>query len=270
MASVDPQIQTTYATTDWDHYRQGRPSYPASLTEIIYSYRRRHPKAGWVRLVDVGAGSGVAATNFMTDFQTIHNSDPSPWNEEQARAFLSEWAQQHTLNPFLEYSQSSGEKAYFQTGEQSADLVICATAAHFMHPDGLVDSIGRMLRPGGTLAIFSYWMPSFPGRSERFHDVFGQTFDNLVLSKLLSCTDDVGRAKLAKVVERRMTGKGVLDSVPLPEDIFKDPLRVYINTDDAEVPYGSFFAKVSPGGVSRVKDGEHLVHYHTGTDKEAE
>ncbi|KAK3319177.1 hypothetical protein B0H66DRAFT_623615 [Apodospora peruviana] len=48
-----------------------------------------------------------------------------------------------------------------------ADIVICATAAHFIGPDGMAKSMTTMLKPGGTMAVFSYWMPSFPCLSTR-------------------------------------------------------------------------------------------------------
>ena len=272
MASIDPTTKTTYATTNWDTYRQGRPPYPPSLAEIIYTYRRRHPNAGWTRLVDVGAGSGIASTNFMPDFQIVHNSDPSPGNEAQARSFLSGWAQSHGLHTTLEYSQSTGEEAYTKTGEGQADMVICATAAHFMDPDELVASCARILRPGGTLAVFSYWMPTFPGRSQRFHDCFANAFDNIVLKAIQRSGDDASRARFAKVVERRIAGKGGLDSLPLPEEVYDDPLRVYVNAGSGVKPYNDLFANLTPnrGGVSRVSPRDRTIRYDSGVDTEAE
>ncbi len=101
MASADPKTKTTYATTDWADHQKGRPSYPASLTQIIYNYGRRHSKAGWERL-DIGAGSGIVPTNFMPNFKVVQIFDPSPANGEQARRFLSSWADRHGLNVALE------------------------------------------------------------------------------------------------------------------------------------------------------------------------
>lgn len=207
--------RTNYDNTDWNKYQQGRPPYPQSFTALVYNYHRRHPSAGWERLVDIGAGSGIAATNFMTDFKIIHNSDPSPWNEQQARDFLSTYAKEHDLTPELEFSQSTGEEAYKHVGESAADLVIVATAAHFMDPDGLAECAAKILRPGGTLAVYSYWIPSFLDRSQRFNEVFAKTFDNLVL-KALEVANDANRARFLDVVKRRMTGVGCLDSLPLP------------------------------------------------------
>ncbi|KAF1952596.1 S-adenosyl-L-methionine-dependent methyltransferase [Byssothecium circinans] len=278
MASLDPKTKSTYATTDWEHYRQGRPPYPQSLTRIIYGYRSRHPSAQWTRLVDIGAGSGVASTNFMPDFKVLHISDPSAANLDQARTFLPNWAQTHGHNPTLEYSVASGEEAHVGVGEGNADLVICATAAHFIDPDGLAESIARMLRPGGTMAVFSYWMPTFPGRSKEFHDVFERVWDELVVKSLLSGEkgkDDPSQTRLAKVVQRRMSGKGVLDSVPIPQELFTDAQRVYINAKSGEIAYRAIFEKFLPAGgepwgIAKVDSGEKIVHYATGTDEEAE
>ncbi|KAF2256106.1 hypothetical protein BU26DRAFT_536400 [Trematosphaeria pertusa] len=279
MASLDPTTKSTYATTNWAHYRQGRPPYPPSLTELIYTYHRQHPTAQWDRLVDVGAGSGVAATNFLPAFNTVHISDPSPANLDQARAFLPAWASSRGLSPTLEYSAASGEDAHLHAGPSAADLVICATAAHFIDPDGLAASIATMLRPGGTMAVFSYWMPTFPGRSQRFHDVFARVWDALVLGALAAreqeaCAgDDLRQTRLARVVARRVAGNGVLDSLPVPPEFFTDARRVYINAPaDGGIPYAALFEKFVPAerGISRVSESEEIVHYETGRDAEAE
>ncbi|GAB1312811.1 S-adenosyl-L-methionine-dependent methyltransferase [Madurella fahalii] len=289
MASVDPKTKTTYATTDWSVYQQGRPAYPPSLTEFILNYHRRHQHgdgntgSGWDRLVDIGAGSGIASTNFMPSFKTIHISDPSASNLDQARSFLTDYARRHNLDPVLEYSQSTGEEAHthLTRRQQHADLAICATAAHFIDPDGLAASMAALLRPGGTLAVFSYWMPSFPGRSRRFADAFAAAFDKTVLRALLAKEagqgGDPSRTRLAGVVRRRMTGSGVLDSLPVPDAAFDDPLRVYINAGDtaAEIPYSELFRKFAPAGeplsgVSRVAERDRIVRYTTGVDPEAE
>ena len=274
MAFVDPKTKTTYASTGWDQYHEGRPPYPQSLTEVIYRYRHQRSEAGWERLVDIGAGSGTASTNFMPDFKVVHISDPSPSNEEQARAFLSDWAQRHGVETILEYSQATGEEAYKKTGEKQADMAICATAAHFMDPNGLVASIAKMLRPGGTLAVFSYWMPIFPDQTRHFHEVFAKTFEDQILKPLQS-RDKPSRARLAQVVERRMAGFGVLDSLPLPAEVYDDPLRVYINSEPGETPYQGLFLKYassnfSPTSSSRVSPGDCIAAYNTGSDSEAE
>lgn len=225
--------------------------------------------------MDVGAGSGIASTNFMPDFKVVHISDPSPSNEEQARSFLSSWVDRHGLDTTLEYSQSTGEEAYVKTGEKQADLVICATAAHFMDPDGLAASTARILRPGGTLAVFSYWMPTFPHQSQRLHDAFARALDNLVLKPALSSAKESAPDMVTKLLERQIAGKGLLDSLPLSEDLYYDPLRVYINSATDNLPYRELFRQFSPanqrlGGISRVNPKDQIIHYQSGTSPEAE
>ncbi|KAK8055196.1 hypothetical protein PG993_000423 [Apiospora rasikravindrae] len=301
MAFADDKTKTTYASTDWHQYGQGRPVYPASLTDIITAYHGRHDQARWDRLVDIGAGSGIASTNFIPFFDTVHISDPSPANEDQARAFLSRWLRQHGLEQQrrLEFSQATGEEAYKAAGEQQADLVICATAAHFMDPDGLALSIARTLRPGGTLAVYSYWMPTFPDQpSPRLQDTFIRTFDRLVMQPLEAAQRQEGRdggrndgkgesnpkassssssssrwSRLASVCARRMAGNGVLDSFPLPAELFDEPTRVYINAG-ATTPYRDVWQRfmptgVEPGGPGAVSPRDTIVRYETGVDAEA-
>jgi hypothetical protein len=38
------------------------------------------------------------------------------------------------------------------------------------------------LRPGGTLAVFTYYMLMFPDRSQHLHDDFARIRDNLVVA----------------------------------------------------------------------------------------
>ncbi|XRM40512.1 hypothetical protein ABZX51_003830 [Aspergillus tubingensis] len=277
MASIDPHTKTAFATIDWEYYRQGRPRYPSSLTSLIYAYRRVHPHTRWERLVDIGGGSGIATTNFMADFQVIHLSDPSPSNVSQARVFLPKWAAQHDLQPAFEYSQCTGEESYHHTGEGQVDMVICATAAHFMDPDGLIASIGKMLRPGGTMAIFSYWLPTFPQQSAHFQDVFASIFEKVFMPHLQQDGGVASQKEMIYHVARRQgAGEGLLDSLPVPEDLFEDPVRVYINSaKDCRMPYYSQFAKYfppefRPEDYSRVDDKDEKVKYNTGIDDEAE
>ena len=80
---------------------------------------------------------------------------------------------------------------------------------------------------------------------------------------------------LTKVLERRTTGKGALDSLPLSEDLYHTPLRVYINSATDKVPYCELSrhllrANQELGGVSRVNPRDQIVHYQSGIDPEAE
>ena len=210
----------------------------------------------------------------MPDFETVHSSDPSPANGSKAREFLADWARCHGLNTALEFSQCSGEETYNEVGEKQADMVICATASHFMDPDALIDSCAKMLRPGGTLAIFSYWMPFFPRQSQRFQDLFLKAYQNLAHKPLLQSVNDANRAQITKYVARTMSGDAPLDCLPLPEEIFDDPRRVYINNTIGKKPYFDMYLELTPTksikDISRVNSRDRIVSYRSGRDLEAE
>lgn len=274
MAHVDPVTKTTYATTDWHEYQQGRPPYPESLTKLILDYHSQSTGARWERLVDVGAGSGIAATMFMSRFQKIHISDPSPSNEAQARAFLTAWSSKRGIEPILEFSQSTGEDAHTAVGHGQADLVICATAAHFMDPDLFSSSCASMLRPGATVAVFSYWMPTFPNASQRLHDAFSHAVETMLLQRLANA-DGASKAMLATAISRRAAGRGVLDSVPFPPSEYRDVRRIYINSSPEGIAYRSLFLKYGPPDFipdrsSRVGHEESRWNYVTGVNAEAD
>ena len=178
----------------------------------------------------------IASLGYIHDFKTVHISDPGTSNEAQARTFLSRYIDSQNLSTALEFSQRTGEEAYKHVGEGQADMVICATAAHFMDQDGLADSIAKMFKPGGTLAVFSYWFPSFPDESPRLLEAFAKTLDELAL-KPVSSGDDASQALLAKTFERQNTGNDPLDSPPLPgRNLFDDPMRVHINSSSERAP----------------------------------
>lgn len=273
MASVDPDAKRAFANLDWDHYMRSRPPYPPSLTDIIYKYRQKHPNARWERLVDIGCGVGIASINFVADFQIVHLSDPSPDNQARARKFLTNWTESHELKTKLEFSQSVGEEAYKHTGENAVDLVICGTAAHYMDPDGLVQSVAKMLRPGGTLAIYNYWMPIFPDQSDRFNAIFVATTSKC-MNESFTTSDEATRSMIRRVVARSTAGLGGLDFVPLPAEDFDDPQRVRINSANGEMLYNGRFQDILGGNIdpdpSRVSSNDQISTYYTGTDKEAE
>jgi hypothetical protein len=189
----------------------------------------------------------------MANFNIVHVSDPSAANIDQARAFLPEYAGCRELKPGLEYSVFSGEDVYVHVGEEQVDLAIFATGAHFIDLDGLAVFIGNKLRPGGTLAVFSYWMPTFPGKGAKFPETFAEVWDNLVLGSLIKSqdsVDDPSNTRLGRVVARRMAGKGVLGSLLLPEHVSTDPLRVYIKAEDGET------ANRESGSLTRVEPSD--------------
>jgi SAM-dependent methyltransferase len=272
--SAESSTRTVFANADWDEYMRSRPPYPPSLTEIIYDYRRDRPGTKWERVVDIGAGIGVAATSFAHDFEIVHLSDPSPLNIDKARKFLSEWAQNNGATTTFEFSQSTGEESYKHTGESQADMVICATAAHFMDPDGLIAAISRILRPGGTLAVFTYSTPTFPDQSDRLERSFAKVVADVHQFSTLKPGDDQDKEFfniINKLISRFSSGRGMHDSIPIPDESYADTRRIYINVDktmqDIHGENHPSWVELIP---SRVSSTDTVIDYRSGTDPQAE
>ena len=270
MSNVDPDTATTYANLDWEHYMQSRPSYPQSLKSLIYDYRRAHSKSRWERVVDVGGGIGISSTIFAPDFSIVHLLDPSPLNHEKARIFLGEWVARHGLHTRLEYTLSTAEEGNRHVKED-ADLVVCAEVAHFVDPDSLVASAAGMLRFGGTLAVYTYWVPVFPDQSKRFSEIFCRALTR-TLGLCIRPGDQVTSSLLSKAAARVSSGSGYLDSVPMPDEYFEDIRRVRINPDSENVmdTFRRSFPVPFEPVPSRARDGEKEFRYYSGQDPQAE
>ena len=269
MSNIDPNTSTAYANLDWENYIASRPPWPQSLRNVICDYHRAHKDAGWKRVVDVGGGVGISSTIFASDFDTIHLLDPSPRNHKAAKKFLGDWIESNGLNTKLDYTVATAEEGYKSV--KDADLVICAETAHFIDPDSLVESAAAMLRPGGTMAIYSYWMPLFPDKSPRLSELFTQASARSVALALESGNDEViqqGRKVLARIA----AGTGPIASVPAPKEYFQGVRRIRINTQ-AEITVEAFmrhhpldFDQIP----SRVDAQDIEYMYETGKDPQAD
>ncbi|KIW12724.1 hypothetical protein PV08_10002 [Exophiala spinifera] len=262
------QSTTVYGDADWVAYLLGRPEYPSSLYNIIRAHHAKHGNGKWNRIVDIGSGIGVALTGFAEDFEVLHVSDPSASNLHKACRFLTTWMQCHGAKATLEFSQSEGEFADQLVGYSSSDMVICAVAAHFMDPDGLVQSASNMLRPGGTLAIFTYMHPSFPNQSRAFTEAY---LDSL-MSSIISSSRDNSKASsvLWQAMSRMYCGGGGQDNVPLPAKLLTKRHRYHINASQGEMTCQGKALKYLPAGVDlppvRISPSEKIIALESGED----
>ncbi|KAF2758586.1 hypothetical protein EJ05DRAFT_475891 [Pseudovirgaria hyperparasitica] len=269
MADLNHDAPTMYSSLDWDHYARWRPPYPQSLKDLIYGYRSEHSGAGWKRIVDVGGGVGISSAIFASDFGTVHLLDPSPLNHQMARKYLGQLVEQQSLQTKLDFTQATAEEGHKFV--KDADMLICAETAHFIDPEELVKSAAAILRPAGTLAIYSYWGPIFPDQSRELSDAFCK-----VITRALGCClkpgDEEARSRLGSAAARVSAGKSVLDSIPVPEEYFEDIRRVRINPDAEraiEVFRKSFPVDHEPA-PSRIGNNDKHFIYQSGCDPEAE
>jgi len=131
-------------------YSESRPTYPASWFSMLASLTANHQLA-W----DVGAGNGQASLSIAEHYDRVIATDIS---REQLNLARKHTKVTYALTPPVmtdeELSSIVGE-------EGSVDLVTVATAVHWFDLEPFYAQVKRVLRkPGGVIAVWSYWTPS--------------------------------------------------------------------------------------------------------------
>jgi SAM-dependent methyltransferase len=120
------------------HYASYRPHYPPALTDLLADRSARHDVA-W----DVGCGSGQLSVALAARFRRVIATDPA-----QAQLDHAEPA------PRVEYRCTPAEASGLP--DASVDLAVAAQAAHWFDWPRFVVEAGRVVRPGGLVALVTY------------------------------------------------------------------------------------------------------------------
>ena len=130
-----------------------RPTYPAKLYDTLLSYH-----AGPRHLaIDLGTGHGLVARALAPHFARVLATDPSAGMLAQARA-LSAGV------PNIAFASAAAEDLA-SVAAGTADMVVAGQAAHwFAHARWWAEA-RRVLRPGGTVAVWGYKDPVLVGRA---------------------------------------------------------------------------------------------------------
>lgn len=119
-------------------YAAYRPHYPAALVGLLAERCARHDVA-W----DVGCGSGQLSVALASRFTRVIATDPAQAQLDHAAA-----------HPRVEYHCVPAEASGLP--EASVELAVAAQAAHWFDWPRFVAEAGRVVRPGGLVALASY------------------------------------------------------------------------------------------------------------------
>jgi SAM-dependent methyltransferase len=119
-------------------YAQYRPHYPPALVDALADASPARGVA-W----DIGCGNGQLSVALAARFDRVVATDP-------ARAQL-EHAERH---PRVEYRCEPAEASSLP--DAGVDLAVAAQAAHWFDWPRFVPEVGRVVRPGGLIALITY------------------------------------------------------------------------------------------------------------------
>lgn len=144
-------------------YAAARPSYPDALFDAVEDIAGRPLRDA--RTLDVGAGTGISTRRLHDRGARVVAVEPGPGMAAQLRRDL----------PDIPLVRGDGNRLPFATA--SADLITYAQSWHWTDHARAGAEVRRVLRPGGTLAL--WWnvadstVPWLAAQGERLQRFFG-------------------------------------------------------------------------------------------------
>ncbi|KAF1984302.1 S-adenosyl-L-methionine-dependent methyltransferase [Aulographum hederae CBS 113979] len=159
MATPTPKEKTftSFTPAQGSNYARNRPGYHPNLFKTILTH---HTSTGGAltTLLDVGCGPGSATFALAPSFTSATGIDPSEGMITTART-LSPSAENTSSTPPIRFEVSSAEDlgAHLDPpiADASVDLITAATAAHWFDMAGFYAAAARVLKPDGTIALWS-------------------------------------------------------------------------------------------------------------------
>ncbi|KAK0128449.1 hypothetical protein ONS95_000421 [Cadophora gregata] len=160
MSTPQPTISsektfTSYTKDQGKSYAQVRPSYHPKLYETILKH---HTSTGGqlTTLLDVGCGPGITTLALAPNFTLSMGLDPSEGMINNARSLGG--GSTASLSP-IRYEISTAEDLGWHltppVAEASVDLLTASTAAHWFDMAAFWPRAARVLKPGGTVALWT-------------------------------------------------------------------------------------------------------------------
>ncbi|WPH00660.1 Hypothetical protein R9X50_00349000 [Acrodontium crateriforme] len=235
--SVKEQTFSKYDQSQSTAYAQIRRDYhPEVYAEIL----KQHETSGGKLdvLLDVGCGPGNVTRSLAPHFTQAIGLDPGEQMLATARSLTA--AAHENGNSNITFSLSSAEALGSNLSppiaDVSVDLITAGNAAHWFDMAGFWASVARVLKPGGTVALWTSGQirahPSMPAAAE-----IQATMDEMRFGELLPYTAEGSR----------LTSEGY-KNLPLPWTL-EDPVQGFNQAGSKHVewePERSFYTGQGP------------------------
>jgi 2-polyprenyl-3-methyl-5-hydroxy-6-metoxy-1,4-benzoquinol methylase len=150
-----------------DLYAATRSGYPPEIVDFIIRTAGLVPGSN---VLEVACGTGQLTASLARRGFDLTALDIGPSMVAAARRTAGASAATFVLSSFEDFAAPAGR----------FDLIVCATAFHWIDPDVRFSKAARLLRPGGWLALL--------GTGERYDDPVGAGLLQLMISR----SDDGG------------------------------------------------------------------------------
>ena len=236
----------------WDAYVSTRPNYTRSFYELLYRHHAAH-SSSYGTVHDVGCGAGQVAAEFAQHFSCVVASDNDADHLEVAKRRLGPAFDSTRVT----YTHSKGEDLASQHPPSSADMIAVAEAVVLMDVDAGLSSFARVLKPGGTLAIWFYGRPTF---SDPVYFANGQAIIDKIMAFNWTKVIRGSGPKRQWGFKRCADGmESWLDFVRFSKDDWMDVKRIKWNTHGTLPFFGREACGWDIEPVSNVRQGEKVI-----------
>ena len=216
--STDSSLFNGGADFDWEKYITYRPTYSPSFYDRIWAYHKSHSNQ-WTLAHDVGTGPGNVAEVLAGRFDKVIASDPS--------GFHTAVAQKHLADTNVTIEQCRAEDLVSLVGPDGhgkADLITLAECIPLMDAERAFSGFAKLLRSGGTLAIWFYGKPIFAEKGqERSQQIYNQIAGK-AFSRIFPIKDTIWQ-------EAYTVMASWLDKIGFPQEEWTDVQRTKWNHD---------------------------------------
>ncbi|GAP89892.1 putative DUF4243 and methyltransferase domain protein [Rosellinia necatrix] len=237
----------------WESYISSRPSPPETFFRIIQTYHHGHEYHRTSVAHDVGTGPGNIARRLLPYFDYVVGSDLNADALAVARqltqaehaermAFIKSYAEELLGAPVPEIARP---------GE--ADLVLVSECMPLLDAPKALAVFEKMLRPGGTLAIYFYGRPIFLGdNAAECNDLWARLADRSV-----QCFHPIkGTPSYPSYYRSAIALHSWLDNIELPKESWEHVERIKWNPDSPLSFCGPAGYDFELEVVDRTRDGE--------------
>lgn len=219
---------TEYDEVYWDRYLAARPKYDTcNFYDRVFAYHDAH-SGSYDTAHDIGTGPGQVARILASRFQEVIASDPNVTHVDICRR------RNAATQAEMQFLLSSAEELPEKVPPGSADAIFVGEALALMDPEAALRAFGRVLKPGGTLAIWFYGRPAFAdgdwGKCQALYDK--------IITKLTGAMIRGGGPKSTAGWKRATDMMASwFDNVAFPAESWENVERYKWNTDSTLVFY---------------------------------
>ncbi|KAL2075456.1 hypothetical protein VTL71DRAFT_399 [Oculimacula yallundae] len=143
----------SYTSSQGKTYAQARPTYNPKLYTTVLTH---HGSTGGQHLtiLDVGCGPGIAARALAPHFNHVIGLDPSKGMIDNARSLGGTSASGESIRYEISTAEDLGWHLDPAVEDGSVDLITASTAAHWFDMTAFWPRAAKVLKPGGTVAIW--------------------------------------------------------------------------------------------------------------------